>query len=99
MQFFKPENYFLVRKALLSAGRKDLIGEGCDALIPAHPPKAAIDARSQQASRVLRTSEDHYHSPARQHSKTAGYRPGRKSAQRQPRQSRQSRQSRRNDKP
>ena len=42
MQFFKPENYFEVRKALQMAGRQDLIGDGCDALIPAKPPAAAI---------------------------------------------------------
>ena len=35
MQFFKPENYFMVREALLKAGRGDLIGSGCDCLIPA----------------------------------------------------------------
>ena len=39
LQFFKPDNYFEVRKALEQAGRTDLIGGGCDALIPAHPPK------------------------------------------------------------
>ena len=32
-QFFKPENYFEVRKALEQADRTDLIGSGCDALI------------------------------------------------------------------
>jgi hypothetical protein len=26
MQFFKPENYFTVREALIEAGRSDLIG-------------------------------------------------------------------------
>ena len=36
MQFFKPENYFEVREALIQAGRGDLIG-GCDGLIPAQP--------------------------------------------------------------
>jgi hypothetical protein len=30
MQFFKPGNYFLVREALLKAGRGDLSGNGCD---------------------------------------------------------------------
>ena len=40
MQFFKPENYFEVREALLKAGRADLIGSGCDCLIPAQPPQA-----------------------------------------------------------
>src|SRR5262245_8630325 len=39
MQFFKPENYFMVREAVLKAGRGDLIGNGCDCLIPAQPPK------------------------------------------------------------
>ena len=31
MQFFKPENYFMVREALLKAGRQDLIGSGATA--------------------------------------------------------------------
>ena len=34
MQFFKPENWFTVREALIQAGRQDLIGNGCDCLIP-----------------------------------------------------------------
>jgi radical SAM superfamily enzyme YgiQ (UPF0313 family) len=45
MQYFKPENWFVVRKALLDAGRKDLIGDGPQCLIPANPPKAALQAR------------------------------------------------------
>ena len=31
LQFFKPENYFMVREALLKAGRADLIGSGATA--------------------------------------------------------------------
>jgi hypothetical protein len=50
MQFFVPENYFLVRKALEQAGRKDLIGDGCDALIPSQPPREALSARRQRAA-------------------------------------------------
>ncbi len=53
LQFFKPENYFEVRDALLKAGRKDLIGSGCDALIPAEPPKAALRARMTRANKSL----------------------------------------------
>ncbi|MGE3172053.1 MAG: YgiQ family radical SAM protein [Planctomycetota bacterium] len=49
MQFFKPENWFTVRKALLDAGRKDLIGDGPLCLIPANPPKAAVHARRDAA--------------------------------------------------
>jgi hypothetical protein len=50
MQFFKPENWFIVREALLQAGRQDLIGSGCDCLIPAQPPKEAIEARRRRKS-------------------------------------------------
>ena len=62
MQFFKPENYFMVREALLKAGRGDLIGNGCDCLIPAHPPRQAIEARRRQANGTA--EGDHYHSVA-----------------------------------
>jgi uncharacterized radical SAM protein YgiQ len=87
MQFFKPENYFLVREALIQAGRQDLIGSGCDCLIPAQPPKEAIEARRRRAKEA-----DHYHSvanpakgdkPGKQGLSNKGYRPGRKSAGRQ----------------
>jgi uncharacterized radical SAM protein YgiQ len=54
MQFFKPENYFEVHKALCQAGRKDLIGNGCDCLIPASPPKQAIDRRRAMAGKQFR---------------------------------------------
>lgn len=50
MQFFQPENWFLVRDALVEAGREDLIGNGCDALISSNPPKEAIAARKARAS-------------------------------------------------
>jgi len=92
MQFFKPENYFTVREALIEAGRADLIG-GCEGLIPANPPKEAIEAKRRQANESLRG--DHYHTvanPAKgevpgergaEPPKT-GYRPGRKTQQRRP---------------
>jgi uncharacterized radical SAM protein YgiQ len=51
MQFFKPENYFEVRRALEQAGRQDLIGSGCDCLIPAAPPPEALRARRVEANR------------------------------------------------
>jgi Domain of unknown function (DUF3362) len=96
MQFFKPENYFTVREALIEAGGGDLIG-GSEGLIPAQPPKAAIEARRRAANRAIQGDEDddHYHTVAN----TAkgekpvergagpvggnkGYRPGRKSKKR-----------------
>jgi uncharacterized radical SAM protein YgiQ len=86
MQFFKAENWFTVREALIQAGRQDLIGSGCDCLIPAQPPKEAIEARRRRAN-----EPDHYHAVADPtNGETAserrlpnrGYRPGRKSARR-----------------
>lgn len=78
LQFFKPENYFQVRKALEEAGRFDLIGSGCDALIPSTPPKAALVARQEGANR--RFGKFVHEIPAKK-----GYRPGRTSARRQER--------------
>ena len=88
MQFFKPENYFEVRKALIEAGRGDLIGGGCGALIPAQPPREALAARQERANEELKG--DHYHAvanptkgePAGERGLNKGYRPGRKSQQR-----------------
>jgi hypothetical protein len=89
MQFFKPENWFTVREALFQAARQDLIGSGCDCLIPTQPPKEAIEARRRRAN-----DADHYHTvanPAKgekpgergaETPKQKGYRPGRKSAMR-----------------
>jgi uncharacterized radical SAM protein YgiQ len=83
LQFFKPENYFEVRNALIEAGRHDLIG-GCEGLIPAQPPKEAIAARRRRAN-----DADHYHSvanpakgekPGERGLPNRGYRPGRKTA-------------------
>ena len=93
MQFFKPENWFTVRDALIEAGRHDLIGNGCDCLIPANPPKEAIAARRRRANQA----GDHYHSvanpakgePAGERGlPNQGYRPGRKSAGRRQRKKR-----------
>ena len=61
MQFFKPENYFEVREALQKANRADLIGDGCDALIPSRPPKEALQRRRADANQ--RFSGNYVHSP------------------------------------
>jgi hypothetical protein len=74
LQFFKPENWFEVREALLSAGRKDLIGAGCDALIPSNPPREALMARRAKANKDI---EDHVHSKEIPKVPKKGYRPGR----------------------
>ena len=75
LQFFKPENYFEVRQALIEAGRTDLIGNGCDALIPAQPPKEALQERRAKANREVRGEEAKNRTAAGM--KKRGYRPGR----------------------
>lgn len=80
MQFFKPENYFSVRKALEEAGRRDLIGSGCDALIPEVPPPQALRARREQANRSMRG--DFVHQIPTPKKPSAGYRPHRSGAAR-----------------
>jgi hypothetical protein len=86
LQFFKPENYFEVRKALIEAGRQDLIG-GCEGLIPAQPPREAITARREWADEAVRG--DHVHTiPNNGKGKRrgkGGYRPKRKTAHRRER--------------
>jgi len=52
LQFFKPENYLRVKKALHRAGRHDLIGDGPDCLIGARPPRReVIEASLRQGAR------------------------------------------------
>jgi hypothetical protein len=80
LQFFKPENYFGVRKALEQTGRTDLISNGCDALIPAQPPKEPLRVRRERANQAMRGEYVHtVPNPGR----SRGYQPGRKTARRQ----------------
>ena len=89
MQFFKPENWFTVREALIEAKRTDLIGDGCDCLIPANPPREALEKRRRGAQRAV--EGDHYHTvanPAKgekpgERGLNKGYRPGRRTGRRQ----------------
>jgi uncharacterized radical SAM protein YgiQ len=91
MQFFKSENYFEVRDALRQAGRTDLIGDGCDALIPSSPPKEAIVRRRKDANarfrgeyvhKITGDSSDNAKKSKKQRRvrNSKGYRPGRKGA-------------------
>jgi uncharacterized radical SAM protein YgiQ len=76
MQFFDPANWFVVRRALLDAGRGDLIGEGRGCLIPSRPPQEALEARRRSADPT------HVHAAEAGTRPTVGYRPGRKGARR-----------------
>jgi uncharacterized radical SAM protein YgiQ len=72
MQFFEPRNWFTVRKALMDAGRRDLIGSGPQCLIPENPPREALEARRRDASDAT-----YVHAEDAGTSRTVGYRPGR----------------------
>ncbi|HTN75433.1 MAG TPA: YgiQ family radical SAM protein [Pirellulaceae bacterium] len=89
LQFFKPENYFEVREAIMQTGRHELIGGGCDCLIPAKAPKEALDRRRAdankrfegnyvhtipQANKKKRNKKESRHEPGK------GYRPDTKKA-------------------
>jgi len=80
LQFFKPENYFEVRKALEQAGRHDLVGSGCDCLIADRPPKEALDRRRRRANEDLGEQREGDHIRGK-----GGYRPHRKTHSRRSR--------------
>jgi uncharacterized radical SAM protein YgiQ len=77
MQFFEPGNWFVVHKALVDAGRRDLIGGAKHCLIPAAPPPEALAAKRREA-----TEATHVHAEDAGTQPTIGYRPGRKGAKR-----------------
>ncbi len=67
LQFFKPENYFAVKNILKDIGRTDLIGDGCESLIPLNPPREAVLARRRQSQSSIAPKK-----------RSSGYRPHRK---------------------
>ena len=75
MQFFKPENYREVRRALLEAGRGDLIGDGRDALIPSAPPRRATRERRKDAQTERDPERKKRAKKRSRHEPGAGYRP------------------------
>jgi uncharacterized radical SAM protein YgiQ len=77
MQFFEPRNWFAVHKALVDAGRRDLIGGAKHCLIPAAPPPEALAAKRREAAEAT-----HVHAADAGTEPTIGYRPGRKGARR-----------------
>ena len=56
LQFFKPENYFEVRKALEHVGRQDLIGSGCDSFDPrSTTPRSTQQKKARGQPIIFRT--------------------------------------------
>lgn len=88
LQFFKPENYFTVRQALRQAGRTDLIGNGCECLIPAQAPKEALKGRRREANEQVQGTYVHAMGRGKssrrrsRHGPGAGYRPDTRRARR-----------------
>jgi hypothetical protein len=80
---------------MLEAGRSDLIGSGCNCLILAQRPRAALRARIAQAPRELAQGQYVHTIDCRgtpgfsrcppQSRGSGGYQPHRKSSQRRPR--------------
>src|SRR5204862_351256 len=58
MQFFRPENWFAVRRALVDAGRADLIGGRPECLIPRDPPPEALEERRRRAEGLPASERD-----------------------------------------
>lgn len=71
LQYWKPENYDDVRRALEQADRLDLIGKGPGCLIPARPPQEIRDRKRRRPAGKPSAK------PAK-----PGYRPHRKTARR-----------------
>ncbi len=72
LQYWMPENYDDVRRALEQAGRFDLIGPGADCLIPARRPRAAAKGRTGRSRRPQQPGKN----------APVGYRPHRRTARR-----------------
>jgi radical SAM superfamily enzyme YgiQ (UPF0313 family) len=72
LQFWKPENWHLVKDALVRAGREDLIGDAKHCLIRRTPPREALEFR-ESSHRANMTGS------------SSGYRPKRKTAKRRDR--------------
>ncbi len=66
LQYFKPENYDLVKRALCDVGREDLIGDDPDCLIPSRRPP--------QPKTVPKRGRDAVNSETRREGPRDGYR-------------------------
>jgi radical SAM superfamily enzyme YgiQ (UPF0313 family) len=65
MQFFQPANYLLVRDALISANRQDLIGNQSHCLIPSTPPKGTLKPPHRKRNTTDATNVVAAHRPRR----------------------------------
>ncbi len=59
LQYFRPENHDVVRKALISLGRRDLIGTGKNCLVP--PLETSSGHKSNVRKKVTKKSGHQWH--------------------------------------
>lgn len=52
IQFAVPKNYEIVKKALIKAGRTDLIGNGKDCLIPSNSPRQNKGKEKNKSTKI-----------------------------------------------
>ena len=75
IQFGVPKNYEIVKKALIKAGREDLIGSGKDCLIPAKPPRnnSGKKVKSNISKKIQNNTRSNEDAPKRKsnHSKSS----------------------------
>ncbi len=80
LQYWKPENYDDVCRALEQAGRMDLIGSGPNCLVPSQPPREL--RRRKQGRRPIRGEKPSATQATDKKKTAAGYRPHRKTGRR-----------------
>ena len=66
LQYFRPENYPLVRRALRQAGRADLIGTGAECLVPPEKPAPGRGAQKPSPAGKRAAGEKPRRRPLRQ---------------------------------
>ncbi len=65
LQYFRPENYDVVRKALIAMGRRDLIGTGKNCLVPPLEKKTTPKQNTNKNKRTSPKKNSHqWHGPS-----------------------------------
>ncbi len=59
LQYFRPENYDVVRKALVDMGRRDLIGTGKNCLVPPSEKKGNLKTKAKPNRKTKSTKNSH----------------------------------------
>jgi hypothetical protein len=74
LQYYKAENYYPVKQALMEIGREDLIGEDESCLIPSRPPRSARREREREVEARGEGRDEARGEGARESGRRPGYR-------------------------